>query len=305
MLLSVEDVHVRYGQAAAVDGVTLQVDRGELVALLGANGAGKSTLLRALGGLVHPWRGRVVLDGEDITRSGADGVARRGLSLVPEGRAIFPRLSVEENLRMGGYHAAGEYEDRREHALRHFPVLEQRRRQAAGSLSGGEQQQLAIARALMTKPRLLLLDELSLGLAPRVVAELFEVLRQINAAGTAVLLVEQQVQNALELATRAYVMDRGRTVLQGPASRLAEDAAALRSAYLGGGAGTPAAGGAATGQDVTEIEQLAVPLGARDRRTLQVLADRRGTTVGRYVGSLLAEHAEQARARAALAESAS
>ena len=299
MLLQVDRLHVQYGQIAAVLDASLQVDAGEIVALLGPNGAGKTTLLKAIGGLLRPASGQVSFDGRDITRIRGDLVARRGVSLVPEGRGIFPALSVEENLRMGGYWAGPDYPQRLDAVLEYFPILAQRRRQQAASLSGGEQQQLAIGRALMASPRLLMLDEMSLGLAPRVVGELFEILRRINRDGTAVLLVEQHVPQALAIAQRVYVLQRGRIVLSGSSAAVGADAERLSAAYLGAGDnGAPAAATATRDEarlDSVELETLVVPLSLRDRRTLQVMADRAGEPVGAMVGRLLAEHTAEDR----------
>jgi branched-chain amino acid transport system ATP-binding protein len=297
-LLRVERLRVCYGEIAAVADVSLDVDAGEIVALLGPNGAGKTTLLKTVGGLMRPASGSVSFDGRDITRIRGDLVARRGVSLVPEGRGIFPALSVEDNLRMGGYWAADEYRDRLDVVLEYFPVLATRRGQQAGSLSGGEQQQLAIGRALMARPRLLMLDEMSLGLAPRVVSELFGILRRINRDGTAVLLVEQQVSQALTLAERVYVMQRGRVVLSGSSAEVGADAGQLSAAYLGREARPHAAPHVARDEarlDVVELETLSVPLSLRDRRALQVLADRAGEPVGALVGRLVAEHVGRGR----------
>ncbi len=299
-LLQVERVRVEYGQIPAVNDVSLDVDAGEIVALLGPNGAGKTTLLNTIGGLRRPSAGRVLFDGRDVTRIRGDLVARRGISLVPEGRGIFPALSVEDNLRMGGYWAGDDFEQRLGRIEEYFPILVSRRRQQAGSLSGGEQQQLAIARALMAQPRLLMLDELSLGLAPRVVAELFGILRRIHSDGTAVLLVEQHVPQALALAERVYVLQRGRVVLSGSSAEVGADAGRLSAAYLGDGEtrnGVP--GGQAWRDeqrlDVVELETLTVPITLRDKRILQVLADRNGEPVGALVGRLIAEHTARER----------
>jgi branched-chain amino acid transport system ATP-binding protein len=294
-LLQVDRLQVRYGQIAAVVDVSLQVDAGEIVALLGPNGAGKTTLLRTIGGLLRPASGQVSFDGRDITRLRGDLVARRGISLVPEGRGIFPALSVEDNLRMGGYWSGDDYAARFQRVVSYFPVLASRRRQQAGSLSGGEQQQLAIARALMSQPRLLMLDELSLGLAPRVVAELFGVLREIHRSGTAVLLVEQHVPQALQLAGRVYVMQRGRIALSGTSEEVGADAGRLSAAYLGRRdvaehAATAVATRDAERLDAVELEDIAVPLSLRDKRALQVLADRAGEPAGALVGRLVADH---------------
>jgi branched-chain amino acid transport system ATP-binding protein len=295
MLLQVDRLRVEYGQIAAVVDASLEVDAGEIVALLGPNGAGKTTLLKCIGGLLRATSGQVSFDGRDITRIRGDLVARRGISLVPEGRGIFPALSVEENLRMGGYWAGEEYAKRLAGVVEYFPILAERRRQPAGSLSGGEQQQLAIGRALMARPRLLMLDEMSLGLAPRVVAELFEILRRINLDGTAVLLVEQHVPQALALAQRVYVLQRGRVVVSGSSAEVGADAGRLSAAYLGtnGGGGVADTIRDDARLESVELETLVVPLSLRDRRLLQVMADRAGVPVGAFVGELIATRTAQ------------
>ncbi len=231
--LEVEDLAVFYGKRRAVEGVSLAVGPGEIVTLLGANGSGKSTILRAVSGLVRPARGRIRLDGRDITRAPADAIVAAGVAHVPEGRDVFPEFTVLENLLVGAHTVArGDVPARLEDAFGLFPVLRDRRRQLAGTLSGGEQQMLAIARALMTRPRLLLLDEPSLGLAPMLAREIFRTIQRINATGVAVLLVEQNARRALRLAARAYVLETGRVAVAGPSRELAADAR-VRSAYLG------------------------------------------------------------------------
>jgi branched-chain amino acid transport system ATP-binding protein len=303
-LLRAERVRIEYGQIPAVNEVTLEVDSGEIVALLGPNGAGKTTLLNTIGGLLRPSAGQVTFDGRDITHIRGDLVARRGISLVPEGRGLFPGLSVEDNLRIGGYWAEDEYQQRWEQVVEYFPILATRRRQQAASLSGGEQQQLAIARALMAQPRLLMLDEMSLGLAPRVVAELFAILRRIHRDGTAVLLVEQRVPQALAIADRVYVLQRGRIVLSGTSAEVGADAQALSAAYLGGDAARSPARTHGAGAhvrddgsrlDIVELESLDIPLSLRDKRSLQVLADRSAEPVGALVGRLIADHVARQR----------
>ena len=304
-LLQVERIRVTYGAIPALIDVSLEVDRGEIVALLGPNGAGKSTLLKAIGGLLHCSSGSMRFGDEgehQLHRLRGDQVARRGVSLVPEGRGIFPALSVEDNLKMGGYWAGSEFDERLRGVTEYFPILADRRRQAAASLSGGEQQQLAIARALMARPRLLMLDEMSLGLAPLVVAELFGILRRINADGTAVLLVEQQVPQALALAHRVYVLERGRITLSGTSAEVGADVSRLSQAYLGGGSPVPAAGGAdgearQAGPESIELERFGIPISHQDKRALQTIADRHGLTVGEYVGRLLGSHVAQLRGR--------
>ena len=233
-LLALEALQVSYGGIRAVKGVDLHVDAGELVCLIGANGAGKTTTLRAITGLVRPSAGRVLLDGRDIAGSRVHEIARLGLALVPEGRGVFPQLSIEENLAMGAYarsDAAGVAADiERAYAL--FPRLKERRRQTAGTLSGGEQQMLAISRALMSRPRLLLLDEPSMGLAPLMVEKIFDVVRAISAEGVTLLLVEQNARLALEVSHRGYVLEGGLATISGEASALLHDAR-IREAYLG------------------------------------------------------------------------
>jgi branched-chain amino acid transport system ATP-binding protein len=231
-VLEVSGVSVSYGRIRAVQSVSLAVRAGELVALLGANGAGKSTLLRTVAGVRHPERGRIVLDGRDITRLPSHRIARLGLRLVPEGRGLLRRMTVRENLEMGQYARRRRDAGSLDAALRRFPVLAARREQIAATLSGGEQQMLAIARALVGEPRLLILDEPSLGLAPLVVQEVFDVIRQLKRDGTTILLVEQNARQALAVADRAYIMETGAIVLEGPAAELAAGAEVQR-AYLG------------------------------------------------------------------------
>jgi branched-chain amino acid transport system ATP-binding protein len=233
-LLEVTGLEVRYGGIRAVKGIDLAVDEGELVCLIGANGAGKSSTLRAIAGLIAAPPGAVRYAGRDLAGTRAFERARQGLVMVPEGRGVFPQLTVDENLAMGAY-ARTDREipsDReRMHAL--FPRLRERRAQTGGTLSGGEQQMLAIARALMSRPKLLLLDEPSMGLAPIVVQRIFEVVREINADGVTVLLVEQNARLALEIAARAYVMESGAITLSGAAREIADDPKVV-AAYLGG-----------------------------------------------------------------------
>jgi branched-chain amino acid transport system ATP-binding protein len=232
-LLALDGVSVSYGKRRALDGVSLTVGAGEIVTLLGANGSGKSTTLRAISGLVRPTAGRVVFDGRDITRAAPDAIVTAGVGHVPEGREIFPEFTVRENLLVGGHTAPrAAIAEAVERAFALFPVLRERARQLAGTLSGGEQQMLAIARALMIRPRLLLLDEPSLGLAPRVAREIFHVIARLNAEGVTILLVEQNARRALALASRAYVLETGRVVVSGPARALAADPR-IRAAYLG------------------------------------------------------------------------
>jgi len=232
-MLVLDAVSVAYGKRRALDGVSLVVRTGEIVSLLGANGSGKSSTLRAISGLVRAGAGRIVLDGRDITRAAPEAIVAAGIGHVPEGREVFPEFTVRENLLVGGHTVSrAAVADGIERALGLFPVLGQRAGQLAGTLSGGEQQMLAIARALMVRPRLLLLDEPSLGLSPRLAREIFGVIACLNAEGTTILLVEQNARRALALASRAYVLETGRMVVDGPAAALAADPR-IRAAYLG------------------------------------------------------------------------
>jgi len=234
-MLEIRDMVCGYGQVTALKGVSLTVAAGQLVALIGANGAGKSTTLRAISGLVPPRAGTMLFDGEDITHAGPQRVLKRGIAHCPEGRRVFPHMSVEENLEMGAYlrsDGAGVATDMAR-IYGEFPRLAERRRQVAGTLSGGEQQMLAIGRALMSRPRLVLFDEPSLGLAPNIVEQTFAIIRAIRDAGTTVLLVEQNAFAALEMCDHAYLLESGRVVLSGPGADLIENEH-VRRAYLGG-----------------------------------------------------------------------
>jgi branched-chain amino acid transport system ATP-binding protein len=233
-MLEAVEIRVAYGDATALWGVSLEVGRGELVAVVGPNGSGKTTLINAIAGLLPVRGGTLRFEGEDLARLAPHEVSSRGIAVVPEGRRLFTGMTVEENLEIGCYAPTGRAARgaRLERVYTIFPVLRARRRQAAGTLSGGEQQMAAIGRALMAGPRLLLLDEPSLGLAPAIVEHLFEVIVALHRAGTAVLLVEQSVQKALAVANRAYVLSEGRIVSSGPPARLLVEPH-LRSAYLG------------------------------------------------------------------------
>jgi len=237
-LLGVRDLDAHYGPIQALRGLSLHVNNGEMVALVGANGAGKSTTLRTVSGMIRPSGGSVVFDGDEIGGLPPQRVVARGLAHLPEGRELFPNMSVEENLR-GGYwvrrHDSGGYAAMRDRVMDHFPILRERARQAAGTLSGGEQQMLGVARALMCDPKLLVVDELSLGLAPMVVAKLFDILHEINLAGTAVIIVEQFVHMVLQNTDRAYVLSKGHVVLEGRSADLLADPK-LVATYLGEGA---------------------------------------------------------------------
>ena len=231
-MLEVTDVVTRYGAVEALRGISLSVRAGELVCLLGANGAGKSTLLKSIVGLLPPARGRVVFEGVDVTGRSPDVILRAGIALVPERRRVFGALSVRDNLLLGGY-AQPRADAGLEEVQQLFPVLRARARQLAGTLSGGEQQMLAIGRALMGRPRLLLCDEPSLGLAPLVTQEIMRLLAALPARGTTVLLVEQNAGMALRIAQRGYVLETGMITLEGPAADLLGNAE-LKAAYLGG-----------------------------------------------------------------------
>jgi branched-chain amino acid transport system ATP-binding protein len=231
-MLKVESAVVRYGQITALHGVSFEVDQGEIVTLLGANGAGKTTTLRMLSGLHTPASGVISFEGRDITKVPAHQFANMGISHVPEGRRIFSVMSVEENLDMGAFGRKDNYDDDMERVYTMFPLLKDRRKQLGGNLSGGEQQMLAIGRALMSRPRLLLLDEPSMGLAPMIIDQIFRIIGEIRESGTTVLVVEQNAAQALRLADRGYVMENGRIAFTDEASALLDDPR-VRAVYLG------------------------------------------------------------------------
>jgi branched-chain amino acid transport system ATP-binding protein len=232
-MLELADVSVYYGNIRALDGVSLRVETGELVALIGSNGAGKSTTLKTISGLLRPRAGTIHYDGADITRESTDRIVGLGISHCPEGRRIFGRLTVRENLVLGGIQRTpADVRQEMELVLELFPLLRERLSQAGGTLSGGEQQMLAIARALMSKPRLLILDEPSLGLAPLMVEHIFAIIENLKGQGLTMLLVEQNVHHALDVADRVYVMETGRVSLEGPADALRHDPRVEQS-YLG------------------------------------------------------------------------
>lgn len=231
-LLELQDVHVKYGAVEALKGISLTVEPGEIVTLLGANGAGKTTTLRTISGLLRPSEGSIVFDGRVVDKVPPHEIVALGIGHVPEGRRVFPTMSVVENLEMGAYQRKGGNKKMMNHVLELFPVLAERRKQDGGTLSGGEQQMLAIGRALMSNPRLLLLDEPSMGLAPLIVAKIFEIIEAINVEGTTVLLVEQNAAQALRLASRGYVMETGEIVMSDDARTLLSDDR-VRAAYLG------------------------------------------------------------------------
>lgn len=234
-MLTIDNINVYYGAIHALKGISVKVEEGQIVTLIGANGAGKSTILRTISGLLKPKTGQVLFEGKTIAGVPAHNIVKLGISHVPEGRRIFANMSVLENLELGAYirnDSKGVQEDM-DKIFQRFPRLAERRSQMAGTLSGGEQQMLAMGRALMSRPRLLLLDEPSMGLAPLLVKEIFSIIKEINASGTTVLLVEQNAHMALSIAHQAYVLETGRITLSGDAKQLAESEA-IRKAYLGG-----------------------------------------------------------------------
>ena len=233
-ILKVENMNVYYGAIHAIKGISFHVDQGEVVTLIGANGAGKSTTLQTISGLLRSRTGSIQFCGESISNVPSHKIVEKGLAQVPEGRRIFLQMSVEENLEMGAYtQSASGMEADLEKVYAQFPRLKERRRQIAGTLSGGEQQMLAIGRALMSHPKLLMLDEPSMGLAPILVEQIFDIIRKLHAEGTTILLVEQNAQMALSVADRAYVMETGKITLSGTGAELASSDA-VRKAYLGG-----------------------------------------------------------------------
>jgi len=235
-LLRIDDLHIRYGAVEALKGVSLSLEEGEIVTVLGANGAGKSTLLRAISGLAHPQGGDILFQGESLRKVPAFDIVLKGISHAPEGRKVFPTLTVQENLALGAFsrrRLKAEVAEARERVFGLFPLLEERRAQLAGTLSGGEQQMLAIGRALMSTPSILLLDEPSLGLAPILVKQIFDIIQAINRQGVAILLVEQNAHQALALAGRGYVLETGRISAQGSSAELQSDSR-IQEAYLGG-----------------------------------------------------------------------
>jgi branched-chain amino acid transport system ATP-binding protein len=232
-LLKITGIDTFYGKIQALRGVSLEVEQGQVVTLLGANGAGKSTTMKTISGLLKPKRGTVEFLGEDVTGMRPDQLLRKGIALVPEGRAILSNMTVLENLEMGAYHRNDkDIKKDIEEVMSQFPILKERKEQLGGTLSGGQQQMLAIARALLSKPKLLLLDEPSMGLAPLIVADIFRMIREIKANGTTVLLVEQNAKQALKVADYGYVMETGKIIIDGEAKALLEDTRIVE-AYLG------------------------------------------------------------------------
>jgi branched-chain amino acid transport system ATP-binding protein len=295
-LLELTDVHARYGQVRAVHGVSLTVDEGEIVALLGANGAGKTTTLRALSGMVPLMAGEVCLDGKSLKGSTPDTIARGGVIHIPQGRGIFPNLRVDETLRlacaMAGIRRA-EADARVADMYSVFARLYERRTQLAGTLSGGEQQMLAIARGLIMKPRLLMIDEMSQGLAPTIVQDLFNIVRSLPEQGVSVLIVEQFVTHALDVASRAYVLEKGEVALTGDAAVLARDEAFVRGSYLGESGIDPTAGNGAEEfhfDDDGDGDEL--PLAAGLLETIENRAAQEGRNATEVLVDLLREAME-------------
>ena len=232
-MLKIDDIHVYYGAIHAIKGVSFEVHEGEIVALIGANGAGKSTILKTVSGLMHPRSGHIHFMGNDITHTDAYQLVRHGLAHVPEGRRIFLQMTVQENLDMGAFTQKSVSKADLERIFDLFPRLKERRYQVAGTLSGGEQQMLAMSRALMSHPKLMMLDEPSMGLAPILVDQIFSIIKELHASGTTILLVEQNASKALEIADRAYVLETGNLTLSGTGKELSRSDA-VRKAYLGG-----------------------------------------------------------------------
>jgi len=249
MLLELRDIHVHYGKIEALKGISLHVDEGEIVSLIGANGAGKTTTLKTVSGVRAVSHGQVLFNGEDITKTAGHKRVRLGICQAPEGRGIFIGMTVEENILMGAYARRGDVSDELGEVYELFPRLKERRSQVAGTLSGGEQQMLAIGRALLAKPQVMLLDEPSMGLAPKLVQQIFEIIGKINQRGTTILLVEQNASQALQIAHRAYVLETGSILKTAPAAELLDDPD-VRAAYLGGDVAN--VGDAADAADVPE-----------------------------------------------------
>ena len=233
-MLEIKDLEVYYGMIQAIKGISFEVNEGEVIALIGANGAGKTTILHTISGLIAPKKGSITFEGQEITKIPAHKIVENGLAQVPEGRRVFPSLSVLQNLKLGAYTRKDkkEIDDTLKMIYERFPRLEERKNQPAGTLSGGEQQMLAMGRALMSKPRIILMDEPSMGLSPIFVNEIFDIIKQVSASGTTVLLVEQNAKKALSIADRGYVLETGKIVKEGKASDLLNDEA-VKKAYMG------------------------------------------------------------------------
>ena len=231
-MLKVENLKVNFGGIEAVKGISFEVNEGEIVTLIGSNGAGKSTTLRAISGLVKPSDGKIIFEGEDITKIGSSEIVSKGITLCPEGRRIFPDLTVIENIKIGAYLRNDDLSQDIEKCHRLFPILKEREKQLAGTLSGGEQQMLAVARSLMSRPKIMMLDEPSLGLAPLIVKDIFNILKEINEEGVTILLIEQNANMALRLADKAYVLETGTIAMQGTGKELLDNPK-IKEAYLG------------------------------------------------------------------------
>lgn len=233
-MLEVKDLEVYYGMIKAIKGLSFEVNEGEVIALIGANGAGKTTILHTVTGLINPTKGSVIFEGKDITKTPAHKIVNLGMSHVPEGRHVFAEMTVYENLLLGAYTRKdkAEIDKDLENIYKRFPRLEERKKQLAGTLSGGEQQMLAMGRALMSRPKIILMDEPSMGLSPIYVSEIFDIIEQVSKSGTTVLLVEQNAKKALSIANRAYVLETGNIVLEGDAKELMNDES-VKKAYLG------------------------------------------------------------------------
>ena len=233
-MLEIKDLEVYYGMIQAIKGISFEVNEGEVIALIGANGAGKTTILHTISGLIAPKKGSITFEGQEITKIPAHKIVENGLAQVPEGRRVFPSLSVLQNLKLGAYTRKDkkEIDDTLKMIYERFPRLEERKNQPAGTLSGGEQQMLAMGRALMSKPRIILMDEPSMGLSPIFVNEIFDIIKQVSASGTTVLLVEQNAKKALSIANRGYVLETGKIVLEGDAKMLLDNDQ-VKKAYLG------------------------------------------------------------------------
>jgi len=236
MLLEIKDINVHYGKIAALKGISIEVNEGEIVSLIGANGAGKTTTLKTISGLRPLTSGQIIFNGQDISKTPGHKRVQLGIGQSPEGRGVFPGMTVQENLLMGAYTRSGDLQPDLDEVYELFPRLAERKTQFGGTMSGGEQQMIAIGRALMTKPKVLLLDEPSMGLAPMLIAQIFSIIKEINSRGTTVLLVEQNAQQALKLSDRAYVLETGRVVKSAPGVELLNDPG-VRAAYLGGDLG--------------------------------------------------------------------
>jgi branched-chain amino acid transport system ATP-binding protein len=236
MLLEIKDINVHYGKIAALKGISLEVNEGEIVSLIGANGAGKTTTLKTISGLRPLSSGQIVFNGQDISKTPGHKRVQLGIGQSPEGRGVFPGMTVQENLLMGAYTRKGDLQPDLDEVYELFPRLAERKSQFGGTMSGGEQQMIAIGRALMTKPKVILLDEPSMGLAPMLIAQIFDIIKEINSRGTTVLLVEQNAQQALKLSDRAYVLETGKVVKSARGSELLHDPQ-VRAAYLGGDLG--------------------------------------------------------------------